>query len=82
MATNKGPRIDPGFITLVEKMRKELRAYFEKKDARALDRAKKFERLIDAYIATYKREVAKWDEWQKAVKDNGGDHGALNMPLL
>lgn len=82
MATNDGPRIDSGFLDLVEKMRREERDYFENKNARALDRVKKLARLIDAYIETYRREAAKWEAWQKAIKDNGGDNGAHNMPLL
>lgn len=82
MATNDGPRVDPGFLELVEKMRREQRDYFEKKNARALDRAKKLERLVDAYIASYKSEAAKLEDWRKAVEENGVKHDTFNMPLL
>jgi len=61
--------INPGddFVSLVEKMRKAQRDYFETKSVKAYRDSIALEKMVDAWIVARRLDEKKLQEWKKRI---------------
>lgn len=67
------------FVELVREMRKHQSDYFNRRDANALPRAKKFERLVDTWLLEFERDKEKMAKYLQGMQEKGGEDVRQNM---
>lgn len=67
------------FVDLVESMREHQKQYFEHRRKDDLRKSKRYEALVDIWLAQHKQDLEKLKAWRDGLALNGGDNGQKNM---